>query len=112
MDSRLYKRVIFCKRLRIYEEKYGSMENGQIKWLCHTQKNSTAVGGQMMKVKAHEMALILKASELDGDSGSKTDRTLHGNQGAQKVPKEVPFGRVVARMCDTNHYSVHPEGYV
>jgi hypothetical protein len=33
-----------------------------------------------MKAKAHEMALILKASELDWFSGSETDRTLHENQ--------------------------------
>jgi hypothetical protein len=66
--------------LWIYEEKHATMENGQIEWLCHTQKNSTAVGGQTMKVKAHEMALILKASELDEGRGSQTDRTLHGNQ--------------------------------
>jgi hypothetical protein len=33
-----------------------------------------------MTVKAVKTALILKPSELDGDSGSKTDRTLRGNQ--------------------------------
>jgi hypothetical protein len=76
MDSRLYKRVIFCKCLRIYEEKYGTMENGQIEWLCHTLKNSTAVGGQTMKVKAHEMALILKASELDGGQWFKDRQNI------------------------------------
>jgi hypothetical protein len=50
------------------------------KWLCHTHKSSTAVGGQTMTVNAVKMALILKDSELYCSGGSKTGRTLHGNQ--------------------------------
>jgi hypothetical protein len=56
------------------------MENGLFEWLCQTQKNSTAVGGQTMTVNVVKMALILKASELYGGGGSRTDRTLHENQ--------------------------------
>jgi hypothetical protein len=80
MNKRLYKRVIFCIHTRICEAKHGTTENGLLEWFCHAQQNSIVVGGQMMKIKADEMALILKASELDGSSGSKTDRTIHRNQ--------------------------------
>jgi hypothetical protein len=34
----------------------------------------------MVKMKADEMVLILKASVVEGCSNSKRDRTLHGNQ--------------------------------
>ena len=43
----------------------------------------------MVKMKAHEMALILKASVVEGCSGSKRDRTLHRNQSAEKMPKQT-----------------------
>jgi hypothetical protein len=66
--------------MRICETKQGTMENGLFEWLCLTQKNSTAVGGQTMAVNAVKTALILKASEMYGGSGSKADRTLRGNQ--------------------------------
>ena len=73
MNSKIYKRVIFCKCMKICEAKQGTMENGLFEWLCHTQKNNTAVGGQTMTVKVVKMALILKASEMDGSSGSETE---------------------------------------
>jgi len=66
--------------MRICETKQGTMVNGLFEWLCHTQKNSTAVGCQMMTAKAIKTALILRASELYGGGGSKTNRTLHGYQ--------------------------------
>ena len=53
------QRVIFCKCMRICETKQGTMENGLFEWLCHTQKNSTAVGAQTMTVNAVKRALIL-----------------------------------------------------
>jgi hypothetical protein len=40
-------------------------------------------------MKAHKMALILKASVVEGCSSSKRDRTLHGNQCAEKMPKQT-----------------------
>jgi hypothetical protein len=58
--------------MRICERKQGTMENVLFEWLCHTQKNSIEVGGQMMTVNAVKTALILKASELYGGGGSKT----------------------------------------
>jgi hypothetical protein len=88
------------------------MKNELSEWFCHAQKNSIAVGGQTMKVKADEMAFILKASELDGNSSSNTDRTLHGNYWATNVPEQVDLAeKQPARMWNTNHYSEHPEGY-
>lgn len=66
--------------MRICERKQGTMENGLFERLCHNQKNSIEVGGQTMTVNAVKMALILKVTELYGGGGSKTERTLYGNQ--------------------------------
>jgi len=88
--------------MKICEAKQGSMENGLFKWLCHTQKNNTAVGGQTMTVKAVKMALILKASEMDGSSGSKTEHYMEISEQRRCLNRCI-CGKEVARMCDTNH---------
>ena len=96
--------------MNVCEAKQGTMENGLSEWLCHTQKNNTAVGGQMMTVKALKMELILKASEMDGGSGSKTQHYMEIS-GQRRCLNRCRCGKEVARMCDTNHCSVHNKGY-
>jgi hypothetical protein len=75
--------------MRICEAKHGNMENELLAWFCHAQNYSIVVAGQTVKMKAHEMALILKASVVEGCSGSKRDRTLHRNRSAEKMPKQT-----------------------
>jgi len=53
MNSKVYKRVIFCKCMRICETKQGTMENELFEWLCPTQKNITAVCAQTMTVNPY-----------------------------------------------------------
>jgi hypothetical protein len=65
--------------MRICERKQGTKENWIFEWLCHTQKNSTEVGGQTMTVNAVKTALILKPSKLYGGGGGSKTETLCGN---------------------------------
>jgi hypothetical protein len=36
------------KQMRIHASNRGDMENELIQWLCHAQRNTTAMGGQMV----------------------------------------------------------------
>jgi mannitol-specific phosphotransferase system IIBC component len=47
--------------MMIHGATHGDMENELIQWLCQAQMNSTAMGGQMVNVRAEESALKMIA---------------------------------------------------
>jgi len=45
------------QQMRIHGSNCGDMENVLIHWLCHAQRNTTAMGGQMVNATADELTL-------------------------------------------------------
>ena len=60
--------------MRIRGAKHGDMENELFHWLCHAQKNTTAVGGRTVNMKDDELALTMGTDfkcPMAGSSSSK-----------------------------------------
>jgi hypothetical protein len=88
------------------------MENELIHWLCHAQRNTTAMGGQMVNVTADKLALKMTADCKcsNGWQQQFKDRWLSvTGEGASADADSTQQWQ--EQVTPTSHYAVCPKGH-
>jgi len=100
------------KQMRIYGSNRGNMQNELIHWLCHAQRNTTAMGGEMVNVTADESALKMTVDFKcsNGWQQQFKDRwqSVNGEDASAAADSTQQWQE---QVTPTNHYTVCPKGH-
>lgn len=100
------------QQMRIHGSNCGDMENVLIHWLCHAQRNTTAMGGQMVNAAADELTLKMTVDFKcsNGWQQQFKDRWQSVNgEGASADADSIQQWQ--EQVTPTNHYAMCPKGH-
>jgi hypothetical protein len=100
------------QQMGIHGSNHGDMQNELIHWLCHAQRNTTAMGGQTVNVTAHESALKMTVDFKcsNGWQQQFKDRweSVNGEDASADADSTQQWQEQVP---PTNHYAVCTKGH-
>lgn len=95
------------KQMRIHVSNCGDMEDELIHCLCHAQRNTTAMGGQMVNVTADELALKMtvdfKCSNGWQQQFKDRRQSVKGEDASAEADSTQQWQE---QLTPTNHYAV------
>jgi len=100
------------KQMRLHGSNCGNKENELIHWLCHAQRNTTAMGGEMVNVMDDELGLKVTADFkcCNGWQQQFKDREQSVNGEGASVDADSTK-QWQEQVTPTNHYAVcSPKG--